>query len=37
MAFFLEHNTNLILERIALLYGFKAVGKIIIKQEPKNV
>ena len=37
MAFFLEHNTSLILERIALLYGFKAVGKIIIKQEPKNM
>jgi hypothetical protein len=37
MAFFLEHNTNLILERIAILYGFKAVGKIIIKQEPRNI
>jgi hypothetical protein len=37
IAFFIENNTSLILERIAILYGFKAVGKIIIKQEPKNV
>lgn len=37
IGFFLESNYELILERIASLYGFKNITKIIIKQEPKNV
>jgi len=35
--FFLEQNSEIIIERIAMLYGFKAVNKIIIKQEPKEI
>lgn len=37
IGFFIEQNSQLILERISALYGFNAIGKIIIKQEPKNV
>jgi hypothetical protein len=36
VAFFLESSNELITERIAQLYGYKAIEKIIIKQEPKN-
>jgi len=35
IGFFLENNSEFLLEKIAMLYGFKAVHKIIIKQEPK--
>ena len=35
IGFFLENNSEFLLEKIAALYGFKAVHKIIIKQEPK--
>ncbi|MDX2083285.1 MAG: DUF721 domain-containing protein [Rickettsiales bacterium] len=37
VGFFLENNSDLIIERIAGFYGFKAIAKIIIKQEPKVV
>ncbi len=37
IGFFLESNAEIILERIASFYGFKAISKIIIKQEPKQV
>lgn len=37
VGFFLESNSELIIERIACLYGFKAVSRIIIKQEPKQI
>ncbi len=36
VAFFLESNSEFIIERIAELYGYKAITKIIIKQEPSN-
>ncbi len=36
VAFFLESSSDLIIERIAQLYGYKAIEKIIIKQEPQN-
>lgn len=35
--FFIENNQEIILEKIAALYGFKALGKIIVKQEPKKI
>ncbi len=35
IGFFLENNSEFLLEKIAALYGFKAIHKIIIKQEPK--
>ncbi|MSP33914.1 MAG: DUF721 domain-containing protein [Rickettsiales bacterium] len=35
IGFFLENNSEFLLEKIAALYGFKAVHKIIIKQELK--
>ena len=37
VGFFLENNYEIILERIAVFYGYKAINKIIIKQEPKNI
>jgi len=37
VGFFLENNSEIILERIATFYGFKSISKIIIKQEPKVV
>jgi len=37
VGFFLENNSEFLLEKIALLYGFKAVHKIIIKQEPQKL
>jgi len=37
VGFFLENNSEIIIERIASFYGFKSISKIIIKQEPKNV
>lgn len=37
VGFFLENNSEIILERIAVFYGFKSISKIIIKQEPKNI
>lgn len=36
VGFFLESNSEIIIERIARLYGYKAIDKIIIKQEPRN-
>jgi len=36
IAFFLQNNSELIIERIASIYGFKSVNKIIIKQEPRK-
>jgi hypothetical protein len=33
----LEQSSELIIERIASLYGFKSISKIIIKQEPRQV
>lgn len=35
--FFLENNSEYLIEKIAALYGFKAIHKIIIKQEPKQL
>ncbi len=35
--FFLQNNSEILLEKIAILYGFKAVHKIIIKQENKEI
>lgn len=37
VGFFLESNSEIIIERIASFYGFKSIAKIIIKQEPKNI
>jgi hypothetical protein len=37
IGFFLDNNTEIILERISSLYGFKNISKIIIKQEPQSV
>jgi hypothetical protein len=37
VGFFLENNSEIIIERIAVFYGYKAIGKIIIKQEPKDI
>lgn len=37
IGFFIENNSEIIIERIATLYGFKSISKIIIKQEPKNI
>lgn len=35
--FFLKNSSEAIIERIATFYGFKAMSKIIIKQEPKII
>lgn len=37
VGFFLESNSDIILERIASFYGFKSIAKIIIAQEPKDL
>jgi hypothetical protein len=37
VGFFLENNSEIILERIATFYGFKSISRIILKQEPKNI
>lgn len=37
VGFFLESNSEIIVERIATFYGFKTISKIIVKQEPKVV
>jgi hypothetical protein len=37
VGFFLENNSEIIIERIATLYGFKSIAKIIIKQEPRSI
>ena len=37
VGFFLENNSDIIIERIATLYGFKSIVKIIIKQEPRSI
>ncbi|MBM3579595.1 MAG: DUF721 domain-containing protein [Alphaproteobacteria bacterium] len=37
VGFFLESNSEIILERIAILYGFKSIAKIVIKQDPKII
>jgi hypothetical protein len=37
VGFFLENNSEIIIERIASFYGFKSISKIIIKQEPKDI
>ena len=36
VGFFLEQNSEIILERIASFYGFRSIEKIVIKQEPKE-
>lgn len=35
--YFLQNNSELVIERIATFYGFKSIAKIIIKQEPKEI
>lgn len=37
VGFFLEQNSEIILERIASYYGFKSMERIVIKQEPKEL
>ncbi len=37
IGFFLESNSEVIIERIAVLFGFKSIKKIIIKQDPKVI
>ena len=37
VGFFLQNNSDLILDRIAQLYGYRAVHKITIKQEAKEI
>lgn len=37
VGFFLENNSEIILERIASFYGFKSISRIIIRQEPKDI
>ena len=37
IGFFLENNSEFLLGKIAELYGFKAIHKIIIKQEHKQI
>lgn len=37
VGFFIENNAEIIIERVAAFYGFKAISKIIIKQEPKKI
>lgn len=37
IAFFIENNSELIIERIASLSGFKNIFKIIVKQQPQNI
>ena len=37
VGFFLENNSELIIERIACFYGYKAISKIIIKHEPRII
>ncbi len=36
VGFFLQNNSEYLIEKIASLYGYKAVNKIIITQEPKD-
>ncbi len=35
--FFLKNNSDIIIDRISQLYGYQAISKIIIKQEPKEI
>ena len=37
VGFFIEQNSEIIIERIATLYGYKSIKKIILKQEPQNI
>lgn len=37
VGFFLQSNSEMLLEKIAMLYGYKAVHKITVKQEAKEV
>ncbi len=37
VGFFIENNSELIIERIAALYGFKSIHRLIVKQEPKDI
>lgn len=37
VGFFLENNSDFLIEKIAKLYGHKSITKIIIKQEPKSL
>ena len=37
VGFYLENSSEFLLEKIATLYGYKAITKIIIKQEPKQL
>lgn len=36
IGFFIQNNSEILLEKIATLYGYKAVSKISIIQEPKQ-
>lgn len=36
VGFFLQNNSEYLIEKIASLYGYKAVNKVIIVQEPKE-
>lgn len=36
VGFFLQNNSEYLIEKIASLYGYKAVNKVIITQEPKD-
>lgn len=36
VGFFLQNNSEYLIEKIASLYGFKAINKVIIVQEPKE-
>jgi len=37
VGFFLEYNNDFLFYKIATLYGYKAINRIIIKQEPKQI
>jgi len=37
VGFFMQNNSEILLEKIATLYGYKAIHKIIIKQETKEI
>ncbi len=37
VGFFLQNNSEILLERIATLYGYRVIDKIIIKQESKEI
>lgn len=37
VGFYLENSADFLMEKIATTYGYKAITKIIIKQEPKHI